>query len=469
MTQTIIVPLAGPEAVEGLCEAAVPFARALAKRTGASLTFVSVVFATAADRQAGNGEIERQRRERLEFLQHCAGMVTEASVDTVVRTGDPGREILALAGEVSDPVIVMSTQGRRGLRRVLLGSVAFHVVRDAICPVVVVPPPGDGPARAAVIERVLVPLDESPVAGAALDYGLPALGEAPLGVVLTEVVEPLVRRGGVVEREYKRLAMSAARAYLTDVAAGLMERGHRVEIDIRIGIPDQRITETVADHDIDLIVMATRGRSGLGRFVLGSVAEDVLRAASTPLLLIGPGMLGAVPVTAEEHAEATRPANRRRVLARDIMQAPVVTARSGATVEEIARLMIDRRIGSVVIVDEAGELAGIVTETDFTGEETILPYSRHRSPSAFGVLLAGRGLDEIYEASRLLTARQVMTHAVTAVHETTPAEDVADLMIRHDVSRIPVVRDGKPVGIVARHDLLRLLAPPASADEGSGG
>ncbi len=469
MTQTIIVPLAGPDAVAGLCEAAIPVARALAKRSGASLTFVSVVFATAADQQENGDDIARERRERHEFLQHCASIVRDAPVDVVVRTGDPGREILALAGETADPLIVMSTHGRRGLRRVLLGSVAFQVVRDAPCPVVVVPPRDAIEGRAPTIDRVLAPLDESPLAEAALDRGLAALGGGPLEVVLAEVIEPLVRRGGLVEREYQRLAMSNAREYLTDLSAGLMERGHRVEIDVRLGYPDRRIAEAVADHDIDLVVMATRGRSGLGRFVLGSVAEDVLRAATTPLLLVGPGLLGQLAPSVAEVIPRDEAAVHRRALARDVMHTPVVTAPSDATVEEVARLMLDHSIGSVVIINDAGDLTGIVTETDFTGEEAILPYSRYRSPSVFGRLLSGRGLDEVYEAGRLLTARQVMTHPVTAVHETTPVEDVAELMIRHDISRIPVVRDGKPVGIVARHDLLRLLAPPEALDDDSDG
>lgn len=480
MTKTIIVPLAGEEAVTGMCEAAIPVAQALAKRTGASLTLVSVVFAAVADlpgdeelkgaERRGRDEFRDRFAEREAYVERCAARIEDTPVETIVRIGDPAREILALADETTDPLIVMSTHGRRGLRRVLLGSVAFQVVRDATCPVVVVPPPsGDAPARVPAIERVLVPLDESPIAEGALGHGLVALGDEPLDVVLTEVVEPLVRRGGPVEREYHRLATSTARAYLTDLSSDLMERGHRVELDVRLGHPGRRIAEAVEDHDVDLVVMATRGRSGLGRFVLGSVAEDVLRAATTPLLLVGPGLLGQAETATAEAAPHLEAPRRRRALAQDVMQAPVVTAPTDATAEELAKLMLEHDIGSVVIVNEAGELAGIVTETDFTGKEVVLPYSRYRSPGVFGRLLSGQDLDAVHEAGRLTTARQVMTHPVTVVHETTPVEDVAELMIRHDVSRIPVVRDGQPVGIVARHDMLRLLAPPDLVDDGSGG
>lgn len=480
MTQTIIVPLAGAEAVTGLCESAIPVAHALAKRTGASVTLVSVVFAAVADLPDGEGlpagerhgrEAFRERcAERAAFLDHCAAQIHGTSVETVVRVGDPAREILALAGETTDPLIVMSTHGRRGLRRVLLGSVAFQVVRDAACPVVVVPPPVDGAtANSLAIERVLVPLDQSPVAEAALTHGLAALGDGPLEVVLAEVIEPLARRGGMVEREYQRLATATARDYLGEVSVRMLARGHRVEIDVRFGHPGRRIADVVADYDIDLIVMATRGRSGLGRVVLGSVAEDVLRAATTPVLLVGPGLLGRATPSDEATTAAEVAAPRRRMLARDVMQAPVVTAPSDATAEEVARLMLERGIGAVVIVDGAGDLAGIVTETDFTGKDVILPYSRYRSPGVLGRLLSGGDLDSALQAGRLLTARQVMTHPVTVVHETTPIEDIAELMIHGDITRVPVVRDGKPIGIVARHDLLRLLAPPAADENGSGG
>lgn len=478
MTNTIIVPLAGPEAVTGMCESAIPVAQALAKRTGASLTLVSVVFAAVADvsdidelpagERHGREAFEERRAEREAFLDRCAASVTETPVETVVLLGDPAREILALADETPDPLIVMTTHGRRGLRRVLLGSVAFQVVRDANCPVVVVPPVDGSPLRGPGIDRVLFPLDESPVAEAAVEHGLAALGDGPLDIVLAEVVEPLVRRGGAVEREYHRLATSSAREYLSTLSDTLTERGHRVEVDVRLGYPNRRIAEAVADHAVDLVVMATHGRSGLGRVVLGSVAEDVLRGATTPILLVGPGMLGNVTEPDDRAAVADEPSPRRRVLARDVMHAPIVTAPSDATAEEVARVMVERGIGAVVIVNEEGELAGIVTETDFTGKDVVLPYSRYRSSGVLGRLLSGGDVESLRQADRLITARQIMTHPVTAVHETTPVEDIAELMVRHDVTRVPVVRDGKPIGIVARHDLLRLLVPPAPVEDGSG-
>lgn len=289
MTQTIIVPLSGDDADARVGEAAIPVACALAERTGAAILLVTVV---EPQSPASRGELPAAAfQERREWLEEIARQIDGPPVKVAVLIGQPGHEIAALVVDAIEPMIVMTTHARRGLRRVLLGSVAFQVVRDAPCPVVVVPPSIGEIPKTYEIERVLVPLDESPSAEVALEVGLTALAGDPLDVVLLEVVEQLVRRSGLVEREYARLAMPTAQAYLDDVASDVVAHGHRAYVSVRFGYPGREITDTVRNEAIDLVVMATRGRSGLGRVVLGSVAEDVLRAAEVPLLLIGPGVL----------------------------------------------------------------------------------------------------------------------------------------------------------------------------------
>jgi CBS domain-containing protein len=142
---------------------------------------------------------------------------------------------------------------------------------------------------------------------------------------------------------------------------------------------------------------------------------------------------------------------------RDIMVQPVVIVREDTTLEEVARLMLANGIGGVPVVDAQGKLCGIVTESDFTGRERCIPFSAYRVPQLFGEWVSREGIERIYAAGRKLTAGEIMHSPVVTVTEDEAVTVLVDRLLRHNITRIPVVRDGVPVGMVARHDLLKLL------------
>jgi len=147
---------------------------------------------------------------------------------------------------------------------------------------------------------------------------------------------------------------------------------------------------------------------------------------------------------------------------REIMSQPVVTVTEDTPVPEIARIMQERDIGAVVVVDGAGRLRGIVTESDFTGIERCVPFSLDLAPVVFGARAPTLAeLERIYAHARTLAAWQVMTEKVHVAQESDEAGEVAHRMLQRKLKHVPVVRDGKPVGMVARHDLLKLVAGPA--------
>lgn len=141
--------------------------------------------------------------------------------------------------------------------------------------------------------------------------------------------------------------------------------------------------------------------------------------------------------------------------ARDVMTALVVTVRPQTSVEEVAGLMLERRISAVPVVDDKGRVQGIVSEGDLirrveSGTE------RHRS--WWLDLLADRdGKAFDYVKSHGRTAGDVMTRRVVTVSERTPLEKIATLLERHRIKRVPVVRGGRVVGIVSRANLLHGL------------
>lgn len=141
----------------------------------------------------------------------------------------------------------------------------------------------------------------------------------------------------------------------------------------------------------------------------------------------------------------------------EIMVQPVVVARENATLEEVARTMVEHRIGCLPIVDARGRMAGVITVGDFAAKERGVPFSLVRAPQLLGQWLGQADADRIYAQSRRLSASEIMTpHGITVTEDAT-LEDVLRQMLRHDINHVPVLRDGIPVGMVARHDLLRLM------------
>lgn len=142
---------------------------------------------------------------------------------------------------------------------------------------------------------------------------------------------------------------------------------------------------------------------------------------------------------------------------REVMSTPVLVVQEQATLEEVARTMLDHHIGCAPVVNRQGVLVGVITESDFAAKEKGFPFSTFRAPQLLGQWISSDNVERIYEAARQLQAKEIMQPQVITVTEDQTMNDAVVLMFEHDINRIPVIRDGVPVGIVSRHDLLRLL------------
>lgn len=142
---------------------------------------------------------------------------------------------------------------------------------------------------------------------------------------------------------------------------------------------------------------------------------------------------------------------------KEIMSRPARTVQQDTSLEEVARIMLDNCIGCVPVLDDMGKLVGIITESDFAAKERGLPFSTFHAPQVLGEWLPDQGVERIYDAARNRRAEEIMSCDVVTVLEDDSVEKAVKLMLDHDFNRLPVVRDDKPVGVVARHDLLRLM------------
>lgn len=144
--------------------------------------------------------------------------------------------------------------------------------------------------------------------------------------------------------------------------------------------------------------------------------------------------------------------------AKDIMNKNVITVHQTATIAEIAKVLVDNDISGVPVVDDNGSLVGIVSEGDLLHKET-----SPRLPdfiNILGAVIYFNGIERFNEDFKKLMAGQassIMTDKVISVSEKTEVDQIAKLMLKHGIKRIPVVQNDKIVGIISRKDLVRLL------------
>ena len=247
-----------------------------------------------------DAHLEKDHRQQLEALVANADQARTTAMANgpaagpdvevtphLVRGIAPGETIVETSSNLGSDLIVMGSHGRRGLSRLLLGSVAERVVRMSTVPVMTVR------AEAAInpdgIKKILVPHDFSESSATAIRHATAWAGALGAEITLLHVVEPVVYPefysvdtlpDDLMARleEKSKSALEAAAAELSG------------EVSMRLAVETGPAADTIigfADpSDFDLVVMATRGLSGLEHILLGSVAESVIRGCGVPMLTI---------------------------------------------------------------------------------------------------------------------------------------------------------------------------------------
>lgn len=139
--------------------------------------------------------------------------------------------------------------------------------------------------------------------------------------------------------------------------------------------------------------------------------------------------------------------------------APLTVVHPHDRVPKIAAVLHENHVSAAPVVDAAGNLLGLVSESDLIrhlGHEQETKRAWWLEKLSEGEALAADFLDYLKEENR--SAADIMKHEVVTVTETTPVSDIVDLFARHGIKRVPVVREGKLVGIVSRSDIIRALA-----------
>ena len=146
-------------------------------------------------------------------------------------------------------------------------------------------------------------------------------------------------------------------------------------------------------------------------------------------------------------------------LASEIMTSPVVTMTDDKPVSEAVRLMLDKRVGSIAIVDTDGQYVGLLSESKYMPEETLLPCLRQSVLRILGSELGDpENIEEVIHDTRNTLVGDAMQKNAATVSPETHLAEVAKLLVGDGSDHLPVLEDGKPVVMISRHDLLTLFA-----------
>jgi nucleotide-binding universal stress UspA family protein len=231
---------------------------------------------------------ERRDEHRLEMLKQnlrdAYAPGRPINVEYHARDGDICEEILAMAREIGADLIVMGTHGRTGMNWLLSGSIATAVLRQAPCPVLAVK--FNAAARSLGDARVIIhPTDFSENSRPALKVARSLARDLGARLLILHVTPPAILLDGTVAGE---IDPSAYRASLEELRSSLdgPDLKYPIETRLILGLDQEEILRTAEEVGCDLIVMGSHGRTGLGRLLMGSVAESVMPRASCPVMIV---------------------------------------------------------------------------------------------------------------------------------------------------------------------------------------
>ena len=294
--EKILVPLDfSPASVEAL-----DYAVWLAKRFRAAIHLVHVYPPDEASPVPGAAHLLFQSAEAIERLNEELTGIHRKNVPTFrpenchIRRERPYEEIVRVAREIGADLIVLSTRGHSGLKHLLLGSTAEHVVRNAPCPVLVArkrKQRSKATREAFAIRTILVPTDFSQCSLAGTEYAAFLAKKLNATLRLFHAMFPytnyvFVDRAGVRLSGLAEAVEETARQEMDALKQMDFLRGLLVQTELLPGLAVDEICAAAGKPDVDLIVSSTHGRTGLKHALIGSVAEHVVRYADRPVLVV---------------------------------------------------------------------------------------------------------------------------------------------------------------------------------------
>jgi len=290
MYEKILVPLDGSQTAE----VALPYAEELAGRLGSEIVLLHIA---EPGTDQSHHMYESYLKEMAEVTKRGAEKYMAKPSEKTIKVGatiiggDPGEEIVRYADKENIGLILMATRGRSGITRWAVGSVAEKVSRAAKQPIALIRAKSGRPdlREKDRIDRILLPLDGSKESEAVLPYVEELSSKLQAEVVLLRIFELDFYVFGLEKLEQVESSRAEARDYLAKIEAQFKQKGINARSEFRELTPRpvaEEILKLADEIQADVVAMSTHGRSGVSQWAFGSVADKVLHAGNTPLLLV---------------------------------------------------------------------------------------------------------------------------------------------------------------------------------------
>jgi len=292
LPQHILVPLDG----SSFAEYSLPLAEMLTKNFHADLTLMSVIQTPGETHSLSSDETAQKKVsswqvEQEVYLKRIVDKIKQKGLDVryTLRTGQVAESINDMVAEKDVDLVVITTHGRTGIQRWLLGSVANRIVQLATRPVLIVHPVKGEPTFEP-FKKLLVRLDGSEFAERVLPHVLSWAAALKGEVLLLRVPQvPDAEMYGAQVDEIQQMRLEAeadAQAYLNRIAGMFEDAGVQTRTFVRGSRPTQSIIELAEEESASMVMTATHGRSGLDRLFMGSVAERIVQHTHCPVFLV---------------------------------------------------------------------------------------------------------------------------------------------------------------------------------------
>jgi nucleotide-binding universal stress UspA family protein len=294
MYSKILVALDGSK----LSERILPYARLFAERLKIPVGLLGVIdpetlTAAKTDSDAYRETLLAERKKTAAYyLKNIAGTFPGGlTVDCAVEVGKPAEAIVDRAADNAGTLVAIGTHGRSGIQRWLVGSVADKVLQVARNPLLLVRTMEEAKSVETLrLKSILVPLDGSALAESVIPYAAELSRKMDLEIVLVRIFNlptTYYDEGYVADERVWELIRDEAQEYLDRKVKELKSEGlARVTSVLLEGFAGERIINLARETPENLIAICTHGRSGVRRFVLGSIADRVVRHSGDPVLVI---------------------------------------------------------------------------------------------------------------------------------------------------------------------------------------
>jgi len=299
MYTKILVPLDGSELAEGV----LPYVRSLARELQLPVTLLQVIdpdiisaFADPAQKHYFDNVAAGMKMSSADYLRKLVPSFAHSlKVDAAVEIGKPAETIVSKAASDPGTLIAMATHGRSGIQRWIMGSVADKVLHATGNHLLLVRPRGEPTTinEAAPLKSIVIPLDGSGLAETVLPYAIELAQKLKAEIILLRAYALPASIYNVTDEYVPNLEQlnaqlrSETKEYLDGKVQELKGKGvDKVSGILLEGYGAAEIIDFAKKTPANIVAMCTHGRSGVGRWVLGSVTERVVKNSGDPVLVI---------------------------------------------------------------------------------------------------------------------------------------------------------------------------------------